>query len=115
VAAIAELLRPGGSTAAARRQFSAWYLYLPVKDGLTMRGHVELYEAWLARAGRAHTPQVFREWVAREYRPGYPSREDWPFDPYPLVVISRPASAAESADGDAGVIEVGGTGRSLAR
>jgi protein tyrosine phosphatase (PTP) superfamily phosphohydrolase (DUF442 family) len=109
VAAMAELLRPGGTVASARRQFSAWYLYLPIKDGLTMRGHLDRYEHWLATTGQTHAPRVFRSWVERAYQPGFPSREDWPFDPYPLVVISRPATA------NVGMIQVGSSERGPAR
>jgi protein tyrosine phosphatase (PTP) superfamily phosphohydrolase (DUF442 family) len=93
VAAICELLRPGGTVQSARCQFSIKYLFLPIRDGLVMRGHVDRYAAWLAQRGMAHSPGRFRRWVLEEYRPGTPSREVWPYDPYPLVVVTRPVSA----------------------
>ncbi len=92
VSALAELLRPGGSLASARRQFSAWYLFLPVRDGAIMRGHLDAYESWLAGQGgpSVHSPETFRRWALDTYRPGSPSREEWPYDPYPLKVVTRP-------------------------
>jgi protein tyrosine phosphatase (PTP) superfamily phosphohydrolase (DUF442 family) len=89
-AAFAELLRPGGSLASARRQFSPWYLFLPTRDGRIMRKHLDAYARWLATARLEHTPQNFRTWVRFAYHPGYPSRDDWPYDPYPLAVVTRP-------------------------
>lgn len=90
VAAWVELLRPGGSLEAARRQFAPYYLYLPIKDGLVMRAHIEQYAGWLREGGFTHTPDRFRQWVRTEYDPGSPSREEWPYDPYPLAVVTRP-------------------------
>jgi protein tyrosine phosphatase (PTP) superfamily phosphohydrolase (DUF442 family) len=97
--AFVALLRPGGSTDEALAQFHAWYLFLPVRDGLRMRGHVLAYRRWLAERGRAHSPEVFRHWIRSEYRPGHPSREDWPYDPYPLYVVTRPPKAADRLAG----------------
>ena len=90
IAAWTELLRPGGSLASARGQFSIYYLFLPIKDGPTMRKHLDRYESWLKTRGAAHDPALFRLWATREYRPGYPSRDDWMYDPYPLVQITEP-------------------------
>jgi hypothetical protein len=90
--AFVELLRPGGSLESARAQFTPYYLFLPVKDGLVMQAHVERYAAWLEAEGVAHTPARFRRWLTERYEPGSPSREEWPYDPYPLVVVSRPAT-----------------------
>ena len=36
------------------------------------------------------TPANFRRWVKHGFKPGVPNREQWPYDPYPLVVITRP-------------------------
>jgi protein tyrosine phosphatase (PTP) superfamily phosphohydrolase (DUF442 family) len=90
VAAMAELLRPGSTTAEARRQFSAWYLFLPIRDGKRMLQHLEQYESWLRARGDSHTPARFRRWLAHDYRPGPLSRESWPCEPYPLKLVSDP-------------------------
>lgn len=90
VSAFQELLRPGGTLENARNQFSAKYLYLPMRDGLMMRGHLDRYAAWLAGEGTTHSPAAFRRWVKAGYEPGSPCREEWPYNPYPLVVVTRP-------------------------
>ena len=94
VAAVAELLRPGGSVRSARAQFSPWFLFLPVKDGRVMIGHVDLYERWLKASSRTHSPSTFRAWLLSTYSPPSPSREQWPYDPYPPRVVARPPADA---------------------
>jgi protein tyrosine phosphatase (PTP) superfamily phosphohydrolase (DUF442 family) len=94
LSAFVELDRAGGSPESARRQFSPWYLFLPTKHGLVMRSHVDAYRAWLRSQGRTHSPDQFHKWILQDYRPGSPSREEWPYDPYPLVVVTRPAAPA---------------------
>lgn len=96
VSAIAELLRPGGTIEAARAQFSIAYLFVRVNDGKIMAEHLDQYERWLAAKGWAHQPEHFRRWVEEGYRPQSPNREEWPYDPYPLVVISRPGPGSET-------------------
>jgi hypothetical protein len=91
VSAISELLRPAGTLDDARGQFSLRYLFVGAGDGALMLDHLELYERSLRAQGTLHTPERFRQWMEAGYRPGRPSREQWPYDPYPLVVISRPA------------------------
>jgi protein tyrosine phosphatase (PTP) superfamily phosphohydrolase (DUF442 family) len=93
VSAFAELLRPGSSLDQARAQFSIRYLFVRIGDGTVMAEHLDLYESWLGNLGMVHTPDNFRRWVADGFQPGKPSREDWPYDPYPLVVTTRPESA----------------------
>ena len=91
VSAFTELLRPGGSIASARAQFSLAYLFVRMGDGKVMAEHLDQYERWLAEHGWTHEPARFRQWVNDGYRPGSPSREEWQYgDPYPLVVISVP-------------------------
>lgn len=90
VSAFLELLRPGATLAEARAQFSAKYLYLPVGNGVVTQRHLKQYETWLADRALDHSSERFRRWIAGGFRPGKPSREDWPYDPYPLVVIDRP-------------------------
>lgn len=87
--AFAELLRPGSTLADARAQFTLRYLYTGYGDGVVTFRHLEQYEGWLRRQGTAHTPDTFRAWVATGFEPGTPCREQWDFDPYPLVVHSR--------------------------
>jgi hypothetical protein len=91
VSAMTELLRPGGTLEAARGQFSLRYLFVRAGDGALMLDHFERYKQWLAQQQLGHTPEQFRRWMTEGYAPGRPGREQWPFDPYPLVVVSRPA------------------------
>ena len=93
-AAFADLLRTGGSVESARGQFSIRHLYLPIKDGLVMSEHVELYARHLKTNGLDHTPTQFRRWVTEAYRPPTPSREEWAADPYPLLIVHRPSTSA---------------------
>ena len=90
VSAFAELLRPGGTLEDARAQFSIRYLFVRVNDGKVMAEHLDQYENWLRERGIEHQPANFHRWVDQGFQPGHPSREDWPYDPYPLVVIVRP-------------------------
>jgi len=92
VSAITELLRPGGSLAKARRQFSLYYLYVKAGDGAVMERHLDRYERWLQTAKQTHSPEQFRHWFTHEFRPESPSREEWPYDPYPPVIITRPSA-----------------------
>ena len=94
VTAIAELLRPGATLESARAQFSPYYLFLPIKDGLVMAGHLRQYEHYLTAIGRRHSPEVFRAWIAGWYLPGTPNRTQWPYDPYPLRVVTEPPRTA---------------------
>ncbi len=90
--AMIELLQPGRTLDDARSQFSPYYLFLPVQDGEIMIGHLRAYEEWLALGGRTHRADLFRRWLAEEYAPGSPSREEWPYDPYPLRLVTGPAA-----------------------
>ncbi|HWE39500.1 MAG TPA: tyrosine-protein phosphatase [Isosphaeraceae bacterium] len=95
VAAFAVLLRPGGTLAEARRQFSLYYLFLPTRHGRMMSGHLDAYEAWLRSSHLDHAPEHFRRWLGSAYAPppGGPSREIWRCNPYPLVEVHRPGTA----------------------
>ena len=90
VSAFAELLRPGSTLNDARAQFSIRYLFVRVNDGKVMAEHLDQYESWLRKIGLDHSPANFHRWVDEGFQPGQPSREEWPRDPYPLVVITRP-------------------------
>ena len=91
VSAFAELLRPGSTIDDARAQFSLTYLFVRFGDGQVMAEHLDQYESWLLAQNRHHDPANFRRWVKEGFKPGEPNREQWPYDPYPLVVITRPA------------------------
>lgn len=97
VTAFSELLRPGSTLADAHAQFSLRYLFARVGDGKTTAEHLDQYERWLKRQNLPHTPDHLRRWVAEGFEPQKPSREDWPYDPYPLVVITRPDSPPQVA------------------
>jgi protein tyrosine/serine phosphatase len=88
--AFAELLRPGSSLEAARAQFSLSYLFVRINDGKVMAEHLDQYEHWLHTKGLQHTSETFRHWAAEEFKPGFPNRDQWPRDPYPPKVVTRP-------------------------
>jgi hypothetical protein len=88
--ALAILLREGSTLAQARAQFSWRYLFVPWGDGVITLRHLEQYEAWLAQQGQPHSPALLKRWVNEGFVPGTPSREQWPYDPYPLTVTTRP-------------------------
>ncbi|MGO9462832.1 MAG: tyrosine-protein phosphatase [Isosphaeraceae bacterium] len=90
VAAFAELLRPGATVRDARAQFALGYLFLRVNDGKIMAEHLDRYEDWLKAQGLVHGVASFKRWVNEGFEPGIPNREQWPYDPYPLMVITRP-------------------------
>ncbi|MFO0890274.1 MAG: tyrosine-protein phosphatase [Isosphaeraceae bacterium] len=94
-AAVAELLRPGGTLADARGQLALRFLYVRLGDGRIMAEFLDQYETWLASRGLEHSPDVFRGWARGGYVPGRPNREEWPYDPTPLVVITRPGAAGQ--------------------
>ena len=87
--AFAELLRPGSTLADARAQFTLRYLYTGYGDGVVTFRHLERYESWLRDRRAEHTPDQFRLWIAEGFVPGTPCREQWDFDPYPLVVQTK--------------------------
>jgi hypothetical protein len=96
VAAFSELLRPGATLKDAENQFTIRYLFTGLRDGKVMLRHLEQYESWLLARGEAHTPARFRLWAAEGFTPGTPCREQWPYDPYPLVVVTRPAAGPQA-------------------
>jgi protein tyrosine/serine phosphatase len=88
VSALLALLQPGSSLDDARAQFSPAYLFVALKDGRVMQGHLDAYAAWLAANRLDHDPDTLRRWLAEAYRPGSPSRDEWPCDPYPRRVTT---------------------------
>jgi protein tyrosine phosphatase (PTP) superfamily phosphohydrolase (DUF442 family) len=89
VAAFAVLLGPGSTLADAEAQFSARHMYFGLGDGVVTHQHLERYEGWLRDRSMAHAPDHFRRWITEAYEPGQPCREQWEYDPYPLVVVTR--------------------------
>jgi hypothetical protein len=96
VSAFAELLRPGATLQDARAQFSLAYLFLRVNDGKIMAEHLDQYEDWLKAQRLSHAPRNFRRWVNEGFQPGMPNRDEWPYDPYPLIVITKPPDRASA-------------------
>jgi hypothetical protein len=92
-AAAAELLTPGSTLASARQQLALRYLYVRLRGGRIMAELLDQYENWLHAKSLEHRPVVFRQWVAAGYVPGNPSREEWPYDPCPLLVVTYPPRA----------------------
>ncbi len=90
VSAFCQLLNKDAKLADAESEFSWRHLYFPYGDGVTTAKHLELYKSWLKARGLEHSPMVFRDWIQFEYRPRHPSREDWPYDPYPIRVVTMP-------------------------
>jgi len=90
VSAITELLRPGSALGDGEAQFSIRYLFVRAGDGRVTVEHLDQYESWLRKQKLTHSPEQLRRWMTEGFRPSAPSREDWPYDPYPLVVITRP-------------------------
>lgn len=94
-AAIAELLCEGSTLADARRQLAIRYLYVRLGDGRIMAEFLDQYENWLRAKNLEHRPEVFRTWVVAGYLPGKPNREEWPYDPSPLVTVTQPPRPSE--------------------
>jgi hypothetical protein len=93
--AVSELLRHGSTLADARAQLSTWYLYVRLGHGKIMAEFLDQYENWLRSRGLGHQPRVFRDWCEHAYSPGLPNREQWPYDPLPLSLTTRPAAAPQ--------------------
>src|SRR5262249_24026075 len=93
ISAFSELLRADSSLAEARDQFSVRHLFIECFNGTIMPEHVGRYASWLNEQGLRHSPAELRRWVREGFVPGTPNREQWRFDPYPLVVITAPADS----------------------
>jgi protein tyrosine phosphatase (PTP) superfamily phosphohydrolase (DUF442 family) len=88
--ALAELLQPGCTLSQARGQLALRYLYARMGGGRIMAEFFDQYEDWLRQNRLEHRPDVFRHWAASAYEPQRPSREEWPYDPFPIFVETRP-------------------------
>ena len=106
------LLHTDATPAQARRQL--WPRYGHVGYGPTARidDFFDLYEAWLAEQGTAHTPDRFRHWATTIYTPGAAKSELTFLDPLPdtlpadrawsvrVKAVNRSAEAWEFKPGD---------------
>ena len=63
------LLRTDATPAEARRQLSLRYGHIKFGPTWCMLRFFDLYDAWLQRQGRTHSPDVLREWADRGYCP----------------------------------------------
>jgi protein tyrosine phosphatase (PTP) superfamily phosphohydrolase (DUF442 family) len=95
ISAVAELLRPGSTLDDARAQFSLAYLYINHGDGKLMSEHLDQYAAWLKSHEWTHSPERFRLWAFQGFQPKWPCREFWPYDPKPLMLVTKPPEASK--------------------
>lgn len=65
------LLRTDASPAEARRQLSLRYGHVSIGPTWCMTRFFDLYDGWLRRQGRAHSPAAVREWADGGYCPDY--------------------------------------------
>lgn len=97
--AMTRLLTDGQTLADARQAFSWKYLFFGLGDGVVTLRQFEAYTQWLDANRFKHSPEQFLTWLRTDFKPVYPSREAWPYDPYPLVITSHPP--VKSADSPA--------------
>jgi protein tyrosine phosphatase (PTP) superfamily phosphohydrolase (DUF442 family) len=64
------LLQPDVPLARARRQLGPRFGHVPLMQTASLDAFFDLYETWLRRQDREHSPAAFREWALRHYRPG---------------------------------------------
>ncbi len=55
-----------------------------------MAEHLDQYAAWLKSHEWTHTPERFHLWAFDGFLPRWPCRGFWPYDPKPLMVVSKP-------------------------
>jgi undecaprenyl-diphosphatase len=93
--AMTRLLTEGQTLDEARSAFSWKYLFFGLGDGVATLRQFESYTNWLNSKGLEHSPDRFVGWLKTDFKPEYPSREAWPYDPYPLVISSHPPLKSE--------------------
>ena len=64
------LLQPGVTLDEARYQLSPRFGHVRAGRTVVIDEFFDLYEEWLESTGQAHTPDIFRQWVAKDYVPG---------------------------------------------
>jgi hypothetical protein len=67
---IVKLLHTDATLSQARRQLLPRYGHFRVGRTSVIDKFFDYYEAWLAAAGKPHTPDTFRHWATHEYCPG---------------------------------------------
>lgn len=70
-AAVALLLLPDKNLEEAREQLSLRYGHFPVARPGYLDEFLNLYESSLSRERQSHSPEIFRRWLAIEYRGGW--------------------------------------------
>ena len=90
-AALLLLLRTDATPAEARRQLSLRYGHIPIGPTWCMREFLDLYDAWLARHGRPHSPAALREWADHDYCPAQFRGHLELLDAAPRIPVGVPA------------------------
>jgi protein tyrosine phosphatase (PTP) superfamily phosphohydrolase (DUF442 family) len=67
--AIVLLLYSDADLSRARRELGMRYGHVALGKTAQLNGFLDLYEEWLSERGQAHSPEVFRRWVGKEYCP----------------------------------------------
>ena len=75
------------------------YLYVRLGDGKIMAEFLDQYEDWLRSERARASARGLSPLGCRGILPGEPNREEWPYDPSPLVVETRPRPANPSVAG----------------
>jgi protein tyrosine/serine phosphatase len=70
-ASVLLLLRTDATPAEARRQLGLRFGHIPIGPTACMLQFMDLYESWLQRVGRPHSPDALREWADHGYCPSY--------------------------------------------
>jgi Tyrosine phosphatase family len=84
--AVAILLLTKSGVAAAKRQLWPRYGHFAIGRTAVLDEFFGYYETWLAARGKAHEPDLFREWVREVYCPGPYRAELAVVSPVPLAV-----------------------------
>src|SRR5207248_638513 len=66
---LALLLRTEADLPEARGQLAWWLGHNPLSDAACHDRMFDRYAEWLRNAGRAHTPELLRQWVREVYQP----------------------------------------------
>jgi protein tyrosine phosphatase (PTP) superfamily phosphohydrolase (DUF442 family) len=91
-AVLVVLLRTGAGLAEARRHLGPSSGHLPLGRTRHIDQFFDLYEEWLAREGRAHSPAALRRWACQEYCPAECRAEVLLRQPEPVrIAAGRPA------------------------